>query len=569
MHRKLATILVGDIVGSTLQMERDEEGSVRRFQNCLGAVARTVNEHDGRVFSRAGDAVLAEFSSPVNALRAAMEARGALARVDASSPKDMRFGLHIADVMDVEGDLRGDGVNIAARIQSEADPGAIDTSRLLVDQVRRNSPCIFDDLGERTFKGISEPIRIFRVRDEIASQRWQPGRESTAKTPDKRPHSIAVAPLVAAGSADETQKALAGGMTDDLILELSRVARLFVVSSSASAAVAGMEPKAIGDRLGVRYVLSGSMRLLGDRIRLNLSLTETDAGQVVWSDRIQRPFDEFLDLMDAITAQVSATVTGRMLVADTEVARRKPTGSLTAYEYYLRGLDSYRRGGVTDDNIRESMEWFDKAVEADPNFARARAMWVCSASWLEDYDWDDGRKRLRSALEIDPDDPEANRVLGSILIWERRFDEARAFHERAMRNAPNDAYILGKSARYYVCVGEIEKALELLDKAEALDPFVPVWLTEQRAAAYYLLGRYADAIALIKGLPYQTRDCRMYRAACHVALGDTETAREIVQIATGMTPDLTQSYMRKREVFQDSRVQDELIERLAEAGLPE
>lgn len=567
MHRKLATILVGDIVGSTAQMERDEEAAVRRFQDCLGAVSQTVQDHEGRVFNRAGDAVLAEFSSPVNALRAAMEARGALARVDASSPSDMRFGLHIADVMEVDGDLRGDGVNIAARIQSGAEPGAIDTSRMLVDQVRRNSPCIFDDLGERSFKGISEPIQIFRVRDEFGSHRWQPRRESNAHAPGKRPNSIAVAPL-SASSADDAQQALAEGLTEDLVVELSRVSRLFVVSSTASAAIAGMEPQAIGDRLGVRYVLSGSVRLIGDRLRLNLSLTETEAGQIVWSDRIQRPFGEFLDMMDEITAKVSATVTGRMLAADTDVARRKPAGSLTAYEFYLRGLDAHRRGGVTDDNIRESMKWFDKAVEADPNFARARAMWVCSASWLDDYDWDEGRRRLRAALEVDPDDPETNRVLGSILIWEGRYDEARAFHEKAMRNAPNDAYILGKSANYYIRVGDCDRALALLDKAEALDPFVPVWLSELRATAYYMQGRYEEALALLKGLPYQTRDSRLYRAACHVALGDVATAQGIVRTAVGMTSGLSQSYVRQREPFQDEAVRDELVARLAEAGLP-
>ncbi|MEM7321035.1 MAG: adenylate/guanylate cyclase domain-containing protein, partial [Pseudomonadota bacterium] len=205
MRRKLSTILVGDIVSSTSQMEQSEEQAVRRFANCLQAVSETVADHDGRVFNRAGDSVLADFPSPVNAVRAAMAARGALAKVRDSAPTDMRFGLHLADVVEVEGDLRGDGVNIAARIQSAADPGAIDTSHSVFDQVRRNSPCVFDDLGEKTFAGVSEPIRIFRVRNEITPFRMMRSEVRSTASPEKRPHSIAVARLVAANSADPDQ----------------------------------------------------------------------------------------------------------------------------------------------------------------------------------------------------------------------------------------------------------------------------------------------------------------------------------------------------------------------------
>ena len=435
MQRKLATILVGDIVGSTTQMETNEESAVLRFDNCLNAVSQTVTTLDGRVFNRAGDAVLAEFQSPVNALRAAISARGSISMTSETSTSEMRFGLHMADVVEIDGDLRGDGVNIAARIQSGADPGEIDASATVFDQVKRNSPCSFDDLGEKKFDGVSEPLRVYRVRDPLDFYRLQPSNARSTGSIPKRPHSIALAPLSSASSADEDQRFLAEGMTEDLILELGRFKQLFVVSASASMGVRDKNPITIGKELGVRYVLAGSVRTLGSIIRVNLSISETDEGRVLWSDRIQKPFEEFFDIFDEITAQVASTVLGRVLDADTAVARSRPPETLTAYEYYLRGLDYHRRGGVTDDNIRQALMWFDKAIDADPNFARAQAMWVCSASGLPDYDWDDGRVRNSRALELDPNDAEANRVMGAILMKESKFDAARPYHKKAMELA--------------------------------------------------------------------------------------------------------------------------------------
>lgn len=568
MHRKLATIMVGDIVGSTRQMEQNEEDAIQRFSECLGAVTQTVNQHEGRVFNQAGDSVLAEFQSPVNALRAAMVARGKLNAIYNSRAVDMRFGLHLADVVEVDGDLRGDGVNIAARIQATADPGAIDASQTLFDQVRRNSPCIFDDIGERHLAGVSEPIHLYRVRGEIGYYRTQPSEQRGSRPLAKRPHSIAVVPLSIASSADPDQSVLAEGLTEDLILELGRMKQLFVISASASRGLPNRDPATIGTDLGVRYVLTGSVRALGSRLRLNLTLLGTDDGRVIWSDRIQRPFDEFVDMMEDVAARITATVTGRVLEADTNIARKRPAETLTAYEYYLRGLDYHRRGGVTDDNIRTAMTWFEKAISADGNFARAQAMWVCSASWLTDYDFDDGKRRVERALELDPNDPEATRIMGSILIYEGKFDAARQYHRKAMELAPNDAYIVGRCAAFHNFAGEPDTALELLDRAAELDPFLPVWITEERIAAYYQQGHHEKVLEAARSLPFQTRRCRIYRAASRVALGDLEGARKIVAEALGNNPDLNRQYIRENEVYQDQDILETLVSRLEAAGLP-
>lgn len=280
MQRKLATIMVADFVGSTSAMQADEEAAISFISAALESVHDVVRRHDGRAFGFAGDAVLSEFASPVSALRAAIEARAELAGLPGCNSEDMRFGLHIADVVIVGADLRGDGVNITARIQAAADPGAIEVSSFLYEQVTRVSPCAFEEIGERTFKGVAEPIRVYRVTELIDRHLYQfaPTRASPVGDGSPKSNSIAVARFdVAAGDVAD-QCYLAEGTTDDLTLELSRLKGLFVSSRSAATAVTTRNPVEIGRALGVGYVISASIRQAGDGLRVNIALTETRGG---------------------------------------------------------------------------------------------------------------------------------------------------------------------------------------------------------------------------------------------------------------------------------------------------
>ncbi len=567
--RRLAAILVGDIVSSTPAMEANEETAVSLFAACLDAVAAVVEKRDGRVFSMAGDALLAEFSSPVNALRAAMEARSALVSVEGASAADMRFGLHLADVMEVGDDLRGDGVNLTSRIQGHADPGEIYVSAGMVEQVRRGSPCAFEDLGEFELKGISEPVRLFRVTGEMERYPFQTAPTRTSERSEFRPHSVAVAPFRTASSADEDQKFLAEGMTEDLILELSRWRRLFVSSRSASFALDSTDPVEIGRRLGVRYIVSGSVRKLGPRLRLNLTLTETESGRALWSDRVEHDFNEIWDAMDEVTARIAATVFGRIEHEEISTARKRPPASLDAYQYYLRGIEHHRLGQLTDTYIREAMDWFGRAIDADPNFAAPMAMQICAASQLPDFDWDWGVRQISKALEIDPHDPEVNRIMGSIKMKTGDFAAARQFHERAMELSPNDAYIVARCAAFHIYAGEADHALELLRRAEDLDPFLPVWCAEEKVAAYYLLGRWEVALDAARSLPFQTRRTRLYRAACRVAMGDDARARQLIAEVQAENPDIATDFVEANENFQDREILETLLNRLHQAGLPD
>ncbi len=568
MQRKLATIMVADVVGSTPAMETDEESALTRVAACLKTVADMVARYDGRVFNTAGDAVLAEFSSPVNALRASMEARNAIAAVPGATVFDIRFGLHLADVAVFGDDLRGDGVNVAARLQSTADAGAIDVSRAVYEQVRRVTPCSFEEIGERNLKGISEPMQVYRVGQTTDRHRFQTAPTRNATLITAKPNSVAVIPFSTSSSADQDQLFLAEGLTDDLTLELGRLKSLFVSSRSASTALATGNPVEVGKALGVHYVVIGSVRKLGTAVRLNIALAETEYGHVVWSDRVQRLFDEILDVIDEITARVAATVAGRIEQAEIVAARLKRPENMSAYEYYLIGLDHHRLIGVADHHIAEAMQWFEKSMEADPSFARPVTMHVCAWSALPGFDRDTGELRVAHALELDPTDPESHRVMGALKMMGGDYATSSHHHERALDLAPNEAYLIGRCAAFYTFAGDPLRALDLLDRAETLDPFLPVWITEERVAALYALARHEDMCAVADALPFQTRRTLIYQMAARIAGGDVDRARKLVLQALALDPSLSAEYITMQELFRDKSIIDELVERACAAGLP-
>jgi TolB-like protein/class 3 adenylate cyclase len=568
MQRKLAAILVGDFVASTSAMEQDEEQTIARVVDCMAVIGEIVTRFEGRVFSTAGDAILAEFSSPVNALRAAMEMRGAIAAVPRTSSQDMRFGLHLADVVVVGDDLRGDGVNVAARIEASAEPGQIEVSGSLYDHVRRVSPCAFEAVGERQLKGVSESVRIYRVGAAMDRHRFQVAPTRAAPPSSVRSNSVVVTPFSTASSGDQDQSFLAEGMTDDLTLELSRLKSLFVTSRSASSVLRTADPVEIGKVLGVRYVVAGSVRKTGTQVRVNIALIETGQGHMLWSDRIQRPFAEVLDIMDEITARVAATVSGRIEQSELAAARLKRPESMSAYEHYLRGLDHHRLAGVADLHLHEAMSWFEKAMRSDPGFGRPFAMHVCSWSSLPSFDLEAGELQTAHALELDPTDPEAHRIMGAIKMKRGDFVASRFHHERAIELAPNDAYTIGRCAAYYLFAGEPLRALELLDRAETLDPFLPVWITEERVASLYALDRFDEMFEVAHKLPFQTRRTYLYRIAARMACGDTARAVELVAQALTLDPLLSAEYLVGQELFKDRAILEALVERTRAAGLP-
>ncbi|KFG70756.1 adenylate/guanylate cyclase domain-containing protein [Microvirga sp. BSC39] len=569
MERRLAAIMVADIVGYSSLMEEAEEQTADLVAGCQKLIRETVVSLGGRVFNTAGDACLAEFSSPINALRCAAEIRNTLAGGSEDDPLRLRFGLHLADVVVRGDDLVGDGVNVATRIQQEAEPDSICISGVFFDNIRRNSPFAFDNLGERLFKNLSGPVRVYRFREEIARHRLQSAPTRTKAAVEKRSSSIAVLPLRVMGG-DEDQRFLAEGLTDELIVELARFRRLFVSSRSASFAIADTnpDPVKVGNILGVRYVLEGQVRKIGDHVRIGLTLTETDGGSVVWSDKIGRPFAEILDLLDTTAAKIAATVFGRMEDAGMITARRKQPENMSAFECLLRGIDHHRLGGVLEEHSREAVNWFTRAIELDPNYAAAYAWRVCAASDLPEFSFPEGELDIRRALELDPCDAEANRIASFFELLKNDFDQAATLMRRAMELNPSDAYIKARCAAVSTFMGDGETSLRLVEEAEALDPLLPVWCIEERGIAYYALGRYGEALEALGKLVFQTFRSRLYRAAALIALSRPEDAGKLVKEAMASKPNFTVSRFLFQERYRDPLLRQQLRRRLEDAGLP-
>jgi adenylate cyclase len=572
MKRRMAAIMVGDIVGYSAMMERSEEAALLRLAACEAVVERRVAAYDGRIFNKAGDATLSEFPSPINALRCAVEIGVdlAAAKEESEAPLEMRFGVHLADVAERDGDLLGDGVNLTARLQQGAPPGAVWVSGSLFDQVRRNSPFIFDDLGERTFKNLSEPVRVYQVRGEIGPHRLQAAPTRAAGSNAKQPSSLAVMPFRVASGADDDQRFLAEGLTEELIVELGRFRRLRVASRSAGFGIAGSttDPVKVGDALRVRYVLDGQVRRIGKNIRIALTLAETEAGAVVWSDKFVRASEELWDVLDETASKIAATVVGRLEDASLIALRRRAPETYEAFECVLRGIDYHRLGGVTDDNARQAVKWFTKAIESDPNYAAAYAWRVCAASWLPEFDFGVALNDVRKAIEIDPCDAESNRILGFMEFLNGNDETAKALSARARQMNPTDAYIKARSAAILTFLGDPETALALVDEAENLDPLLPVWCVEERGVALYALGRYSRSLEALGLLVYPTYRSRLYRAACLVALGRAAEAGRLCNEAVAGYPGMSVARFLDKERFRDDALRKQLGERLAQAGLP-
>lgn len=573
MERRLTTIMVADVVGFSRMMEQAEEATAEQVALCHGLISKAVNAGGGRVFNRAGDAALAEFDSPINALRSAVAIREDLASscVSDGPALQMRFGLHLADVIVSGTDLIGDGVNLAARIQQHADADTICLSQPLFEQIKRQSPFAFDDLGERSFKNLSQPIRIYRVRGPLETHRLQsaPTLMGRTKPLHRRPNTIAVLPFHCEGD-DDDQRYLANGLTEEVILELARFKKLHVASRSACFAFTGDEASAakMVEELGVNYVLEGRVRRLAGTVRLSLELINGSSGMQVWSDRMTREYDDVFELMDAMTTQIAATILGRVEADAIEIARRKPPENLGAYDYMLRGLDYHRLGSVTWDNMREAVHWFDQAIEADPTYGPAYAWRICASSWLPEFDFDKEKWYIDRAIELDPHNPEAQRIMGVVMMMIGDFDVAKYHHQRAMELSPNDAYVLARSAAFYTFNNEPDVAIRLLDKAEELDPLLPVWCIEERGIALYALRRPDDAIKALNELPFQTYRTRLYQCASLMMAGRREEAAAAMQLALAINHELNAESFMGKESWRLPEQREAIRKALIEAGLP-
>src|SRR5271167_3621450 len=370
--RRLTAILAADVAGYSRLMGVDEEGTHERLQAHLGELVNPkIGEHRGRVVKNTGDGFLAEFASVIDAVRCAVEVQRGMTDRNAATPPEKRIefrvGINLGDVIAEEHDIFGDGVNIAARLEALAEPGGVFVSNTVYDQVRDRLPFVFEDLGEQQVKNIARPVRVYRVRDADAIAK-SPSPPALS-LPDKP--SIAVLPF-ANMSGDPEQEYSADGMVEEIITALSRIRWLFVLARNSSFTYKGkaVDVKRVARELGVRYVLEGSVRKGGNRVRITGQLIDTSTGAHIWADRFDGLPEDVFELQDKVASSVAGVIEPALQAAETARSAARPTADLTAFDLYLRAyamlLSSARQ-------IPEALRLLEQAIDQDPGYGPALA----------------------------------------------------------------------------------------------------------------------------------------------------------------------------------------------------
>src|SRR5262245_30170491 len=439
--RRLAAILAADIAGYSNLMGADEADTVRSLKEHQAVVLPMIKEHGGRIIDTAGDGILAEFGSVVNAVECAVAIQRVMAQrnADVVEASRMRFRMAInhGDVVFADARIYGDGVNVAARLESLAEPGGICISRRVYEDISGKIQLAFVDLGEQQLKNISQPVRVYRTSGEQLAIARATARPALA-LPDKP--SIAVLPFTNI-SGDPEQEYFADGMVEDITTELSRIRWLFVIARNSSFTYKGkaVDVKQVGRELGVRYLLEGSVRKLANRVRIAGQLIDAASGAHLWADRFDGALENIFELQDRVTEGVVGAIATSLEQAEIERARRKPTESLDAYDTYLRGLACAQKG--TQQGNDEALHLFNKAIELDPDFSVAyarAAMCFCvrkGYGWVVDRGQEEAevRRLARHASNSAKRDATALCFAGYSLAYvARELDDGSALIDRAL-----------------------------------------------------------------------------------------------------------------------------------------
>jgi adenylate cyclase len=502
LERRLAAILAGDVAGYSRLMGADEEGTLLRLNaHRREFLEPKIADHRGRIVKRTGDGVLIEFASAVDATRCAVEIQRGLVERNASVPKDnrieLRIGVHIGDVIIEDGDIFGDGVNIAARLEGIAQPGGICISDDTYRQVHGKLDATFQDAGEHDLKNIERPVRVYRILSEKKAIRSRPA----LPLPD-RP-SIAVLPFQNMSGHTE-QDYFADGIVEEIITALSRFRQLFVIARNSSFTYKGRsaDVKEVGRELGVRYVLEGSVRRASDRVRITAQLIDAKTGGHLWAERFDGTPEDIFDLQDQVTARVVGAIIPKLEQVEFSRTKSKPTESLDAYDYYLRAMTYFNQW--TNESIDEALNLLNKAIELDPEFASAHglAAWCYTrrrqSRWMKDHprEMAELERLARRSIALANDDAVALYTGGWALVHVAgSVEEGAAAINRALTLNPNMTNAWHVSGWTNIYVGDPDKAVEHFARAMRLNPLDPIFHRMQigTIAALLLAGRYEQS----------------------------------------------------------------------------
>ena len=555
-------------------MGEDEAGTLaalKRLRSDL--VDPTIAKFRGRIVKLMGDGALVEFASVVDAVECALNIQRAIAEHSADVPENrrilLRIGINIGDIIIDGDDIYGDGVNVAARLETLAEPGGICISGTAHDHVQNKLDLVFNDKGEQSVKNIAQPVRVYDVRFETTRERTMAPNDAPPRM-DKP--SIAVLPFDNM-SGDAEQEYFSEGITEDIITELSRFPDLVVIARNSTFAYKGKNMKVheIARDLGVHYVVEGSVRKEGNRVRVTAELVDAASEAQLWRNRFDRELTDIFDIQDEIARTVAATVSGRAEAAFVQRVFSKPPENMAAYEFVLAAKMLHHRGG-RDDNA-EAQRMGDLAIEADPNFAVAHA-WKCcilGQAWERGFGdiaqlYPIAAAALQKAIALNPNDLEANRVMCEAYMEEKKLDDARRHNDRAYSLNPSDPRIVAQRGELMTWLGRPEEGAEWVRTAMSIDPYDTHSRAHLLGRALLVQGQYRDA-AEAYAANSQPRWSRRAELAAALALaGEADAAKTQAEEVLRLNPKFSANSYAASLPFARAEDRERLREGLSRAG---
>ena len=582
-ERRLAAILAADVVGYSRLMEVDEAGTLARLKTIrLELIDPAIDKCKGRLIKTTGDGMLVEFQSVTEALRCGVDFQQRMARRNRDVPASRnilyRIGLNLGDVIAEDGDIFGDGVNVAARLEAMAEPGGICISAAVRDQVGDRLDVAYEDLGDRQFKNINRIIRVFRVLlagqpDKNAS--GTAGSRAGTSLHNRR-SSIAVLPF-ANMSGDAEQEFFADGLTEDIITELSRFRDLLVIARNAVFVHKGkpVKAQAIAREFGVDYVVEGSVRKSADRVRVSVQLIDGETETHIWAERYDRKLEDIFAIQDEVTSAICATLWGRVEAARHERVQRKPTENMAAYEYVLTGKVLHHWSNPEAN--AKALDMLNRAIQLDPNYAHAHAWKACVIgqawvhNWCEDADASVQTisEELQRALALDPNDPDVHRILAALNLNFNEFDKSAYHQERALSLNPNSDLIVVQQGEILTWLGRPQEGIEWIHRAMRLNPYHPERFWSHLGRAQYTAKEYGDAIQSYGKLTAPDQTHHAFLAASAAQLGDSvgavAHAREVLERHPAFTVEKFLATLH----YKHSSDSEHLRQGLSKATLPD
>jgi adenylate cyclase len=559
-ERRLAAILAADVVGYSRLIGADEEGTLNQLRSIRAELIHPkITEHHGRIVKTTGDGLLVEFGSVVDGLRCATEWQRGMAERNAGTPDDrieFRIGINVGDVVVEDGDIFGDGVNVAARLEGLAEPGGICVSARVQEDAVGRLDLTFDDMGEQALKNIARSVRVYRVRGTRATPTETAPKAAlidiapALALPDKP--SIAVLPFQNK-SGDPEQEFFADGIAEDIITALSRYPSLFVIARNSSFSFKGraVDVKQVGRELGVRYVLEGSLRESGNRVRVTAQLVEAETGNHVWAERYDRDLADIFAVQDEITQATTVAIAPAIAATEQQRAMRKPPASLDAWGAYQRGMWHLSKASAEDDALAE--KFFQRAIDLDPMFVGG---YIGLAAVLSRAKGTQSKEEAlaRRAVALDGGDAEAHARLALALLARGDHQGARAEAEQALALCPNLAAAHGALGVILAYSGRAKEGLAALKTCIRLDPRAPSLVNRlnQVALAHYFCCDYEGTVEAaeraIRSFPDFASPYRWLAAALG-ELGRTAEAKEAFEKAIAVSPASFDFQVRERPLW--------------------